>query len=263
MKYKQPLEPTRITRGNIASQIRSAYKYKGLDYVVSAVPNFAKSLCLVTLPNYLWQWYYRQFRSSETFEFQGKIYHYVFHAYCPTWKNERAVMIPIVWDMVQSYRQQNKNVLEVGNMLSYVFKVDHDILDKYEIVDGVTNEDAVDFSPPKQYDLIISIFTFQIIGLDESPREPTKGFRAMQNLERLLAPGGRMIVLHALGHNNEMDKLLMSGAMGFDKQFYLKRMAGYKWEETTWDNVKDSTYDYSIPTANGVVIGVIEKSCSR
>jgi hypothetical protein len=171
-------------------------------------------------------------------------------------------MIPIVWDMIQMYRQQNKKVLEVGNMLSYVFKVDHDILDKYEIVEGVINEDAVDFNPPRQYDLIVSIFTLQVVGLDESPREPTKGFRAMQNLKRLLAPGGRMIVLHALGHNYEMDKLLKNGTMQFDKQFYLKRTSHYKWKETIWDDVKDSTYDYSIPTANGVVIGVIEKSGS-
>jgi hypothetical protein len=218
--------------------------------------------CLTAFPNYCVLYYYKAFKSSETFEFQGKIYHYLFDAYCPTWKNERAAMTPIVWDMIQRYRKQNKRVLEVGNMLSYVFEVDHDILDKYEIVEGVINEDVVDFNPSKQYDLIVSIFTLQVVGLDESPREPTKGIRAMQNLKRLLSPGGRMVVLHVLGHNYEMDELLKKGSMQFDKQFYLKRTSQYKWKETTWDDVKDSTYDYSIPTGNGVVIGIIEKSFS-
>jgi hypothetical protein len=263
MGSEQPLKPIRITKGNIISQFRSAYKYRGLSYIIGAVPRCTKSLFFTTIPNYLWLSYYRLFRSSETFEFQGKNYHYLFHAYCPTWRNERATVIPIVWNMIQRYRQQNKRVLEVGNMLSYVFKVDHDILDKYEITEGVINEDAVDFNPPEQYDLIVSIFTLQVVGLEESPREPIKGFRAMQNLERHLAPGGRMVVLHALGHNHEMDKLLKNGTMQFDKQFYLKRISRYKWKGTTWGDVKDSTYDYSVPTANGVVIGIIEKSSYR
>ena len=260
MDSEHPYKPMRITRGSIVSQIKSAYKYKGLYYVIGFAPSYAKSLFFAKLPNYFWLSYYKLFRSSETFEFQGKNYHYLFHAYCPTWKNERATMIPIVWNMIQRYRQQNKRVLEIGNMLSYVFKVDHDILDKYEIMEGVINEDAVDFNPPEQYDLIVSIFTLQVVGLEESPREPIKGFRAMQNLKRHLAPGGRMVVLHALGHNYEMDELLKNGMMQFNRQFYLKRISCYKWKETTWDDVKDSTYDYSIPTANGVVIGIIEKS---
>jgi cyclopropane fatty-acyl-phospholipid synthase-like methyltransferase len=126
-------------------------------------------------------------------------------------------------------------------------------------MEGVINEDAVDFNPPEQYDLIVSIFTLQVVGLEELPREPIKGFRAMQNLKRHLTPGGRMVVLHALGHNHEMDELLKNDTMQFDKQFYLKRISRYKWKGTTWDDVKDSTYDFSVPTANGVVIGIIEK----
>jgi hypothetical protein len=98
--------------------------------------------------------YYRIFRSKETFEFQGNAYHYLFNAYCPTWKNERAAILPIAWNILQKYRQQKKRILEVGNVLSYVFEVDHDILDKYEITGGVINEDVVDFNPSKRYDLI-------------------------------------------------------------------------------------------------------------
>jgi hypothetical protein len=49
-------------------------------------------------------------------------------------------------------------------VLSYYFKVDHDILDKYEIIDGVINEDVVDFNPLKRYDLIISILSLPSVG---------------------------------------------------------------------------------------------------
>ena len=44
-------------------------------------------------------------------------------------------------------------------MLSYYFQVSHDILDKYEIVEGIINEDVVDYKSSKKYDLIISVLT--------------------------------------------------------------------------------------------------------
>ena len=56
--------------------------------------------------------------------------------------------------------------------------------DMHEIIDGVINEDVVDFNPSKPYDLITSIFTLQSVGLDESPREPAKILRAMENLKK-------------------------------------------------------------------------------
>src|ERR687898_829021 len=184
MNAEHPLKPIRITKGNIISQVKFTYKYKGPYYMIAALPRYAKSLFFTILPNYFCLLYYRLFRSSETFEFQGNTYHYLFHTYCVTWKNERAAVIPISWNIIQKYRQQNKRILEVGNTISYVFEVDYDILDKYEITEGVINEDVVNCNPPKQYDLIVSIFTLQIVGLDESPREPTKGIRGIQNLKR-------------------------------------------------------------------------------
>jgi hypothetical protein len=260
MGSEQPLKPIRITKGNIISQFRSAYKYRGLSYIIGAVPRCTKSLFFTTIPNYLWLSYYRLFRSSETFEFQGKNYHYLFHAYCPTWKNERAAMIPIAWDMIQKRQHENKEILEIGNMLSFVFKVNYDIIDKYEVMDGVINEDVVDFNSSKKYHLIISIFTLQWVGLNESPREPKKVLRAIENLKKHLAPEGEIVVIHGFGENKDMDNLIKTGSLRFDKCFFLKRVSHYKWKETTWDDVKDAPYDHYIPTANGVVIGIIEKS---
>ncbi len=257
---------TRVTKASLVSQAIKAYKRKGLYYVARH--------SAITIFHYLLAWYYRKFRSSEGFRFHGNTYHYLFHPYITTWRNERAVVIPIIWDIVKKSREQEKRILEVGNVLSYYFKVDHDILDKYEIMNGVINEDVVDFNPLKRYDVIISIFTLVVVGWSEdieayrtganspgvSPRDPNKVLRAINNLNRLLAPGGQIIAFHALGHNPAMDKLLKSGELRFDKHYYLKRISGYRWKEVDELDLNEVKYDISIPSANEVLIGVINKS---
>ena len=241
-----PLQRKRI---NIISRARIAYKRHGLYFIIRRG--------IITATDYFWAWFYKKFNSSETFEFQGNTYHYLFHEYHTTWKNERAVVIPIVWDIVKRYQEQGKRILEVGNVLSYYFQVNHDILDKYEIIDGVINEDVVDFNPPNQYDLIVTIFTLS--WLDKTPRDLMKFMRAIENLNRLLAEDGQMVIVHDLGYNHEMDKLLENGTLQLHEQHYLKRMSNHRWQQVTWEDVKDLEYDMSVPTANGVIVGIIKK----
>src|SRR5919107_1447406 len=257
---------TSVTKASLASQAIKAYKRKGLYYVLR--------VSVVTILRYLLAWYYKKFRSSEGFRFQGNTYRYLFHPYLTTWRNERAAIIPIIWDIVKKSREQEKRILEVGNVLSYYFKVDHDILDKYEIMDGVINEDIVDFNPPKRYDVIISIFTLSSVGWYEdieadragtnssgvSHKDPNKVLRAINNLNRLLAPGGQIVVVHDLGYNPAMDKLLKSGELRFDKHYYLKRISGYRWKEVDGLDLNEVKYDRTTPSANEVLVGVINKS---
>jgi hypothetical protein len=257
---------TYIKKASLVSQALKAYKRKGLNHVVWA--------SAVTISRYLLACYYSKFRSSEEFKFHENTYRYLFHPYVTTWRNERAAVIPIIWDIVRKSREQEKRILEVGNVLSYYFKVDHDILDKYEIMDGVINEDVVDFNPLKGYDVIISIFTLSSIGWYEdiearrtgtdspraSPPDPKKVLHAINNLNRHLAPGGQIVVVHDLGYNPEMDKLLKSGELRFDKHYYLKRISGYKWKEVDGLNLNEVKYDKSIPSANEVLIGIINKN---
>lgn len=47
------------------------------------------------------------------FTFRGKQYRYFYHRYNQTWKNERAVEIPIARELVQEYR--GRSILEVGS----------------------------------------------------------------------------------------------------------------------------------------------------
>jgi len=263
---KSSYKATRGTKVSLVSQAIKAYKRKGLFYVVR--------LSAITIFWYLLAWYYRKLRSSEEFRFHGNTYRYLFHPYVTTWRNERAAVIPIIWDIVKKSYEQDKRILEVGNVLSYYFKVNHDILDKYEIIDGVINEDVVDFNPLERYDVIISIFTLVVVGWSEdieayrtgansprvSPRDPNKVLRAINNLNRLLAPGGQLVVFHPFGLNPAMDKLLKSGELRFDKHYYLKRISGYRWKEVDGLDLNEVKYDKSIPTANEVLIGLINKS---
>ena len=67
-----------------------------------------------------------------------------------------------------------KKILEVGNILSHYFSVNHDIVDKYEKDVDVINQDIIDYHPNKKYDLIVSISSLEHVGEDETPREPKK-----------------------------------------------------------------------------------------
>jgi hypothetical protein len=242
---------TRITKASLVSQAIKAYKRKGLYYVVR--------FSAITIFRYLLAWYYRKFRSSEEFKFHGNTYRYLFHPYVTTWRNERAFVIPIIWDIVKKSREQEKRILEVGNVLSYYFKVDHDILDKYDTMDGVINEDVVDFNPLKRYDVIICIFTLSSVE-GHNDKDPNKVLRAINNLNRLLAPGGQMVAVVELGYNPEMDKLLKSGELRFDKHYYLKQISGYRWKEVDGLDFNEVKYDKSIPSPNRVIIGVSNNS---
>ncbi|MEW5762762.1 MAG: hypothetical protein AB1776_06150, partial [Bacillota bacterium] len=199
-------------------------------------------------------------RYSEAFlfEFRGRKYHYFFHYYNRTWENERAVEIPIVWEIVKEF--QGRRVLEVGNVLAHYFPVAHEILDKYEKAPGVLNKDVVEFIPAGKYDLIVSISTLKHVGWDEEQQEPEKVLRAVEVLKEALAPGGQMVVTLPVGYNPEMDKMLADGRLSFNECYGLKRIsAANEWVEVPWQEVLGLEYGKPYPCANGLVVGIIEK----
>jgi hypothetical protein len=240
----------RTTTGNILSKAKHAYNREGLSYIL-------RSGLMMSL-GYLLIYYYKMFKSSETFEFQGKSYHYFFHPYCTTWRNERTVAIPIIWDIVKACEEKGKNILEVGNMLSYYFRVGHDIIDKYEMMEGVINEDVVDFKPSKKYDLIVSILTLPEVGWYESPRNPEKSLRSLDNLKKHLSPDGQIVLVVGLGLNTQFEMSLRSKTLELNKPGYLIHTKGYTWKEANWEDAKNIKYDKMVPTAHAILIGTIE-----
>ncbi len=208
-------------------------------------------------------WIYFQYflvfcrRSPKTFSFNNETYEYFYHKYNHTWRNERAVEIPIVKRILE--QNAGKKILEVGNVLSHYFETNHDILDKYEQGKNIINQDIVDFKSPEKYDLIVSISTIEHVGFDENPKKPFKFIKTIDNLKRHLNPGGRIIMTFSLGYNSELDKSFRENCLDLTKSFCLKRISkSNKWQETTLQEAITFKYNYPYHAGNAVVIGIIQ-----
>ena len=154
----------------------------------------------------IYAWYYGTFKGSNTFFFQKNKLKYFYHKANATWTNERAIEIPIMCEHIKKH--PNSRMLEIGNVLSHYFRMSHDVVDKYEKAPGVINQDVVEYTPDYCYDLIISISTLEHVGWDETPRDPEKIFLAIENLKKILAPGGKLVITLPIGENPALDSYL-------------------------------------------------------
>lgn len=206
-------------------------------------------------------------RSNNKFIFRNKEYYYFVHE--KSWATERVVEIPIVLD----YINKNKKILEVGNVLSQFVDIEWDIVDKFEIADGVINEDIIEFKPKEKYDLIISISTLEHIGFNEQvglgelvksdeEEDNNKILEAINNLKNnCLRPNGKIIATVPLGYNKKMDKKLFDNKLGFDELFFLKRVSkSNEWKEIEKNDVLEPQYGYPYPCANYICVGIYENN---
>jgi len=242
----------------LLSKVKRVAREKGIRYVVLAGIRKMRNRLTVSF----WYNYYRIFKSWRKLRFQQKEYKYFYHKYNTTWRNERVVEIPVVWDIVKTCKE---NILEVGNVLSHYFAVNHVIVDKYEKAEGVITEDVTEIRLPQKYDLIVSISTLEHVGWDENQsdhkilHEHEKIIHAIAKLKEHLNPKGKIVVTLPLGYNPDLDALLKNGKIRFDRLFCLKRISrDNRWIETDWKNVEDSKFNSPFAFANGLVIGVIE-----
>jgi SAM-dependent methyltransferase len=202
--------------------------------------------------------YCKILKSTKTFTFGNREYHYFYHSYNLAWRNERTLEVPIALAYVGA--RNGQSVLEVGNVLSHYVEIDHDVLDKYEKAPGVINEDAVDFDPGKLYGLIICISTLEHIGQDEDKRERDKPLHAIENLARLLAPGGRMVATVPVGVNPDLDRLLLSGDTPFGETLAMRRPGvSNTWEQVEVASVAGVGYSRMGFRAKAILIATIEK----
>jgi len=82
------------------------------------------------------------------------------------WKNERCVEVPLAKSIVD---KEKGRILEMGNVLPHYYKnARWDVLDKFEKGKNILNADIASFKPKNKYNLILSISTFEHIGLDET-----------------------------------------------------------------------------------------------
>jgi SAM-dependent methyltransferase len=214
-------------------------------------------LCEIVIMMTLSRWCNRGFASLARFTFEGRKYRYFYHWYNATYWNERAVEVPIVWEIVKSYG--GKRILEVGNVLSHYYAVEHTIVDKYEVSPRVINEDVVSFRPEGvKYDLVICISTLEHVGLGGEFREAMKPLCAVENLRQLLASGGIIVVTIPIGQNPALDALLRENRLPFIRCLCLKRISrDNRWQQVEWNQVRNARYNAPYPFANGLVIAFI------
>ncbi len=188
--------------------------------------------------------------------FQNKRFRYFYGVYNNTWKNERAVEIPVLRHMLKQY--DNTDILEVGNVLGHYFTVNHTVVDKYEKGPRIINEDIVDFHPGRKYSLIFSISTMEHVGYDENVKDGLKILRGINNMKSLLKDKGKIVLTFPLGYNPSLDQLVKNGNIGFSQVYYLKRLSqNNRWAEGTRHDIQNAKYRSPFPGGNVLVIGVI------
>lgn len=183
---------------------------------------------------------------------------YLYHPYNATWRNERAIEVPIA--LAELGRAKGARVLEVGNVLSHYAAVAHDIVDLYESAgDRVRNVDIADFRPDRPYDLVLCISTIEHVGRDEKESAPEKSLRALANLRNhCLSPKGRLLLTFPLGYNSAIDRAIARDEIPFDRRTLYRRSGpGNRWREVPWGESSCAKYDFERPGADWVAVVTI------
>lgn len=196
----------------------------------------------------------------ETFTFQGKTYEYFLGEPNRTWANERAVELPIVWDVVRQY--DPVDVLEFGNVLRLYYGTDHDVLDKRQKEAPTFQVDIVDWEPPRQYPLVVSISTLEHVGHSSGKygeeHSPYKFLAALGILFSAVAPGGQLLITVPIGYHQELDAYLKNGDHGLNLAC-IKKVAPTRWEECE----PDFSIKYGSPYRRGNGVLFLSKGVSN
>ncbi|HYS35419.1 MAG TPA: hypothetical protein VEO01_07250 [Pseudonocardiaceae bacterium] len=194
-------------------------------------------------------------RQHNRLEFRGDLLPYTFARYNNSFRNERTVEISIAkWFLAKS----SGRLLEVGNVLAHYGHTGHTVLDKYEVIPGVLNDDIADFVPETPFDTVVAISTLEHVGWDETPRTPEKIFRAIDNVKNCVGPGGRVLVTMPIGHNKALDASLRAGEVAFPEESWLvRRNRQNEWAEVERDEALSKEYGSPYNNANGVFVGMV------
>jgi hypothetical protein len=204
----------------------------------------------------LWVDYFNhRYLHSDFFTFNRDVYNYFVHIYNTTWKCERTVEIPIIMKLVSQRR--NRNILEIGNVLSHYFDFRHDIVDKYEKAIGVINVDVLNFESDKNYDLIVAISTLEHVGWDETPREPEKVLRSINHLKSLLSVGGLLVFSVPAGYNLYLDETIRRKTIESAQLYHLKRIGIDRWVQAEFQDIDGLSYGGPWGAAQGITIAFI------
>lgn len=214
---------------------------------------------------YLWvgypkarlRWLFRGRHSPivrKKFKFGGVEFPYFVHPYNSTWTNERAVEIPVVLHFLGA--SVPSPMLEVGNVMSHYFDLDHEVVDLFEKCRyrPVINCDLLEFNTSLRFKRIISISTIEHIGWDEKPRAEEKVVNAFTKLRSLLTSDGKVIVSFPVGYNHSLDQLVRESSIDNVRYQCLKRIsADNQWVETDLQEALNCKYGYPFMNGNAIV----------
>ena len=199
---------------------------------------------------------------GKSFAFQGSRVRYLAAPYNETWKNERAVELPLAIRELRA--AAGKRVLEVGRVLDHYVRTRHDTVDRYETGPRVLNVDIGSFRPAAPYDVILSISTLEHVGWDERPRDPAKAILAIRHICSLLSPGGTFFMTVPIGSHPALDEYLRASPAEFDTMFYLKRTtAENDWIEVDRAAAHACTYGRPFPYANAIVVATAHRGTAH
>lgn len=181
------------------------------------------------------------------FRYHGRTLDGFDHPYNDTAENERAVELAVAMDWLA---ETSGSGLEVGNVLGWYGVAGHRVVDRYELADGVENIDVFDIAG--EYVWIIAISTVEHVGQDSDPKDPQLAAMAIEHLQSLLTPEGRMLVTVPGGYHQALDAQLRLDGAGATRDCTLIRDRG-GWRQTA-DRVF-LPYGKSTPWAESIWIG--------
>lgn len=199
-------------------------------------------------------WKRRSF-ATKSFPFDGQQLQYAAHSYNATWRNERAIEVPVLIDFLQ--RHKGKKILELGNVARYYGDFSHEVVDKYEQHPAVYNFDILDFKVDQPYHAFVSISTLEHIGWDEPVRDHSKISRVFEKLPDLVSNLDNVLFSFPTGYNSVLDQHLAKDELPFQKLLYFKRCnRANHWQPTCREEALGLRYDSRFPAANGLAFGI-------
>jgi len=142
------------------------------------------------------------------FEAGSTHFNYFDHPYNNTRINERTVEVPVALELMYRYPK----VLEIGAVTPhYLYKLNHPVVDLYEVFPGVTNQDVLTYEPFNvPVDLVLSISTLDHLFSREN---------VMKAVERMKGWGKHLFITLPFGQPEWagsgpwLDDLVLSGSL--------------------------------------------------
>lgn len=194
-------------------------------------------------------------RQGRTFTIGSATLAYELGRYNGAWLNERTVEVPLAKHVLSGVSP--KAVLEVGNVLPRYGRSGHTIVDKYEAIDGVENEDILDYQPGTTFDAVVAVSTLEHVGFDEPVKNPVGPALALDAMRKLVSTDGFLLVTIPLGYNPDLDDSIAAGQFACARQFGLRRTSeDNEWVEDSLDALIGTKYGSPFPNANGLYVGL-------